>query len=275
MNPHVTTFADAIAKLPTPDGRRSTFIVDDPNLTLKLYAPRGTDPQTPHTRDEIYIVEQGSGEFVRGDERVSFTKGDVLFVAANVPHRFENFSEDFAAWVVFYGPPLLETERLRMRMVAEDDFEAYARIHGDDETQRYLTGQGMTRAEAFRHMALLAGHWRLRGYGMWAVVEKETNEFVGRVGFHNPEEWPGFELGWTIARDRWGRGYATEAARRALQYAFEDLGKTHVISLIHPENERSIAVAKKLGETYEGETVANGKKVVVYGIDAPPAPVRR
>jgi len=268
MNPRVSTFAEAMAKLPQPDGKRFTVVVDDPNLVLELYAPRGTDPQKPHARDEIYIVKSGTGELVRESERVAFSPGDVLFAAANVPHRFENFSDDFATWVAFYGPPLLETERLRMRMLNSEDFEAYARIHGDDEGQKYLTGKGMTRVEAFRHMAMLAGHWQLRGYGFWGVVEKETNELVGRVGFHNPEGWPGFELGWTIARDRWGRGYAPEAARRALRYAFDVLGQKHVISLIHPDNAQSIAVAEKIGETLEGETQVNGNRVLIYGISA-------
>jgi RimJ/RimL family protein N-acetyltransferase len=109
----------------------------------------------------------------------------------------------------------------------------------------------------------------MRGYGYWGVVENETNELVGRVGFHNPEGWPGFELGWTIARDRWRRGYATEAARRALRYAFEELGQQHVISLIHPDNVASIAVAKKIGETLEGETTLFGTKpALIYGISA-------
>jgi len=266
VNPRVTSFAEALAKLPLPDGRRSTFVVDDPSLALKLYAPRGTDPQTPHTRDEIYIIASGAGEFVRGSEHLQFAPGDVLFAAAGAPHRFENFSDDFSTWVMFYGPPVLHTERLTMRVMNGGDFEAYARMHADDETQRFLNGKGMTRDEAYRSMSMLAGQWSLRGYGFWGVFENETNELVGRVGFHNPDGWPGFELGWTIARDRWGRGYATEAARRALRYAHEDLGQTHVISVIHPENERSIAVAKKIGETFEREMEVMGRPALIYGI---------
>src|SRR5207237_5423026 len=223
MNPRVTTFADAIAQLPAADGRRSTFVVDDPNLALKLYAPRGTDPQTPHTRDEIYIIATGSGEFVRENERINFAPGDVLFAPAGVPHRFENFSDDFATWVLFYGHPVLHTERLTLRMMSANDFEAYARIHGDDEGQKYLHGKAMTRDESYRSMAMLLGQWQFRGYGIWGVYENATNEVVGRVGFFHPEGWPGFEIAWTIARDRWGRGYATEAAKRALRYAFDGL----------------------------------------------------
>jgi mannose-6-phosphate isomerase-like protein (cupin superfamily) len=69
-----------------------------------LFAPRGTDTQKPHTQDELYIVAAGSGTFVRGEEKIAFAAGDVLFVAAEVPHRFEDFTDDFYTWVVFYGP---------------------------------------------------------------------------------------------------------------------------------------------------------------------------
>jgi len=118
-------------------------------------------------------------------------------------------------------------------------------------------------------MAFLVGHWELRGYGHWAVEEKESGKFVGRIGFLNPEGWPGFEVGWTLAREFWGKGYATEGARRALDYAFHDLDKDHVISLIHPENKNSIKVAERLGETLEGQTELLGHDVLIYGIDRP------
>lgn len=73
-------------------------------LSIELYAPRGIDAQTPHARDEVYVIVRGSGTFFCAGERQSFASGDVLFVAARVEHRFEDFSEDFAAWVIFYGP---------------------------------------------------------------------------------------------------------------------------------------------------------------------------
>ena len=73
-------------------------------LVLELYAPRGTDPQQPHTRDEVYVVASGHGEFVCDGRRQPFKTGDCLFVPAKIPHRFERFSDDFAVWVMFYGP---------------------------------------------------------------------------------------------------------------------------------------------------------------------------
>lgn len=73
-------------------------------LELGYYQPDGTDPQQPHTQDEIYIIQSGTGFFANGNSRQPFEAGEALFVAAGVEHRFEDFSDDFAAWVVFYGP---------------------------------------------------------------------------------------------------------------------------------------------------------------------------
>jgi mannose-6-phosphate isomerase-like protein (cupin superfamily) len=73
-------------------------------FSVELYAPRGTDTQQPHDQDEAYIVASGSGTFRRGEERVAFQQGDFLFAAAGVPHRFEEFTDDFRTWVIFFGP---------------------------------------------------------------------------------------------------------------------------------------------------------------------------
>ena len=91
-------------QLPGPDGERSIELFRHGTLTVKLYAPRGVDPQTPHSRDEIYVIASGSGRFRRGSEETSFGPGDVLFVPAGVEHRFEEFSDDLGLWVMFYGP---------------------------------------------------------------------------------------------------------------------------------------------------------------------------
>jgi RimJ/RimL family protein N-acetyltransferase len=161
----------------------------------------------------------------------------------------------------------LKTERLVMRMLREEDFEQYAAMLADAEVSRYLgDGRPLSRADAWRQMALIVGHWQLKGYGMWAVEEAATGRFAGRIGFFNPEGWPGFELGWTLAREFWGRGYATEGARRALLYGFTELGRAHVISLIRPDNLPSIRVAERLGERLEGSTELFGSEALVYGI---------
>ena len=165
--------------------------------------------------------------------------------------------------------PVLETERLILRMWRNEDFETYAEMCADLEVMRFLGGKTMTRLEAWRHMGFLVGHWMLRGYGHFAVEEKASGRFIGRIGFLNPEGWPGFEIGWTLARECWGRGYAIEGARRALEYAFAELDQPHVISLIHPDNRASISVAERLGEKLEGETELMGVRVQIYGIDRP------
>ena len=164
---------------------------------------------------------------------------------------------------------ILETERLILRMFREEDFDDYASFCADPDVMRYLGGKTFNRMEAWRHLAFIVGHWHLRGYGHWAVEEKATGKLAGRIGFLNPEAWPGFELGWTLGRPFWGRGYATEGARRALEYGFNDLNQKHIISLIHPDNKNSIRVAERLGEKVEGKTELLGHDVLVYGIDRP------
>jgi mannose-6-phosphate isomerase-like protein (cupin superfamily) len=89
---------------PIPSGARSAQLMRHGSMILRFYQPRGTDPQTPHEQDELYLVASGRGVFVRGMERHPFGPGDVLFAAAGEVHRFEEFSRDFATWVVFYGP---------------------------------------------------------------------------------------------------------------------------------------------------------------------------
>lgn len=98
------TLQEALSQLPGPGGARFAEVFGHGTLAVELYAPRGTDPQTPHSRDEVYVVVAGSGWFVDGPERYRFGPGDFLFVPAGVPHRFEEFSDDFAVWVLFYGP---------------------------------------------------------------------------------------------------------------------------------------------------------------------------
>jgi mannose-6-phosphate isomerase-like protein (cupin superfamily) len=98
------TVAEALARLPGPGGERFTPVFHHGTLDVELYAPRGRDPQTPHVRDEAYVVVSGTGEFVHGSARTPFRPGDFLFVAAGVEHRFERFGDDLVVWVLFYGP---------------------------------------------------------------------------------------------------------------------------------------------------------------------------
>jgi RimJ/RimL family protein N-acetyltransferase len=165
--------------------------------------------------------------------------------------------------------PTLETERLRLRSFRKSDVDDYAALKADPEVLRYLGGgsEPWDRGRSWRHMAFLMGHWQLGGAGMWAVEHRETGAFLGMVGFAAPDGWPGFELGWTLARRWWGHGYATEGAREALAHAFTVLEKDRVISLIHPENQASIRVAERIGETLQGRIDHLGREMLCYGLD--------
>jgi mannose-6-phosphate isomerase-like protein (cupin superfamily) len=101
---HWFTAAELQRQLPGPAGQRFAVALERGSLSIELYAPRGTDPQQPHTRDEVYVVVYGRGEFVNGSERHAFAPGDVMFVPAGIEHRFERFTDDLAVWVVFFGP---------------------------------------------------------------------------------------------------------------------------------------------------------------------------
>ncbi len=162
--------------------------------------------------------------------------------------------------------PVLRTDRLVLRAFTRDDFEPFAQIVSDPEVVQYLdAGAPISREECWRGMALFIGHWHLRGYGWWAVEDRRSRDFLGRIGLYNPEGWPGIEIGWLLRRDKWGAGLATEGATAALTFAFDVVGATHVISLIDVRNTRSIRVAEKIGERYEHDTNHSGRTLAVYG----------
>jgi RimJ/RimL family protein N-acetyltransferase len=162
----------------------------------------------------------------------------------------------------------LETERLLLRHFRDDDIDAYAAMCADPLVMRYLGARSvLSRDDAWRQMAMFVGHWQLRGFGVWAVEERASGSLVGRVGLHFPEGWPDRELAWTLARPYWGRGFALEAARAALAHAFGSLGWHRVISMIDPDNRRSIRLAERLGERFEGEISLRGYRLSLYAIE--------
>jgi len=162
----------------------------------------------------------------------------------------------------------LETSRLILRPFQESDFASYAEMCADREVMQYVGDGGtLSREEAWRQMAMLSGHWVLRGFGMWAVAERTMGEFVGRVGLHFPEGWPGREIGWALAKSHWGKGYAFEAAAAALAFAFDTLEWPRAISLIDRRNLRSIRLAERLGERYESDIDVRGHRVALYSIE--------
>lgn len=147
--------------------------------------------------------------------------------------------------------PTLETERLILRPPSADGFEAYAAFYADEDAASFVGGK-KDRAQAWRAMASLIGMWVLRGYGFFFVYDKQTGEWVGSVGPHFPEGWPGREVGWSIARQHWCKGYGKEAASAAMDFAFDTLGWEQLIHVIDPENTASAALAHALGSRIVG-----------------------
>ena len=159
----------------------------------------------------------------------------------------------------------LTTARLRLRPFAQKDLDDYAAMCADAEVMRHIgSGGAVARDMAWRQMALFAGQWSLLGYGMWALQERASGRLVGRVGYLHPEGWPGNELGWLLAREFWGRGYAFEAASAALAWGRAEMGFSGVISLIRPDNLRSIALAQRLGAVDSGPIELLGAPAQVW-----------
>jgi mannose-6-phosphate isomerase-like protein (cupin superfamily) len=97
------SIAEAVEKLDTAHGQLFAKVMEYGTMSVEIYRPIKNDPQTPHKQDELYIIISGNGMFLNGEERMTFKQGDVLFVKAGVKHRFENFTDDFMTWVIFYG----------------------------------------------------------------------------------------------------------------------------------------------------------------------------
>jgi RimJ/RimL family protein N-acetyltransferase len=160
----------------------------------------------------------------------------------------------------------LETERLILRKPRAGDHEAYAELWGDPEVVRFLGGKTLPPQDVPHAIERMLRHWDRHGIGLFSLVRKTDERVVGRTGYllwdaerwvsamHEdvgPEEGLELEIGWTLIRSFWNRGYATEAAATCRDHAFGALGRDRVISLIAPENIASIRVAEKIGETIE------------------------
>jgi RimJ/RimL family protein N-acetyltransferase len=146
--------------------------------------------------------------------------------------------------------PTLETERLRLRPWRSDDLDAFAGFMADAVDTQFIGGP-LSREDTWRRVAMLIGHWTLRGFGNWVLEEKASGAFAGYGGLWCPEGWPDRELMWGVLPAFRGRGYATEAAYRARDYAYAELGWTTIVSYIAPENEPSRRVAERLGAKRE------------------------
>lgn len=140
----------------------------------------------------------------------------------------------------------LETERLILRPIQREDFDAWADFMGDAESARFFGG-AQSRPIAWRGFLTMAGAWTIQGFSMFSVIEKASGRWIGRIGPWVPEGWPGTEVGWGLAREATGKGYATEAAEASIDWAFANLGWSDVIHCIDPDNVNSAQVATRLG----------------------------
>ncbi len=169
-----------------------------------------------------------------------------------------------------FAVPVLETDRLRLRAWREEDLPPFVEFCARDVTARFVGGV-CNRSEAWRRIALQVGHWVMRGYGTWALEDKADGRWVGYSGLWYPEGWPEPELMWALAARCHGRGYATEAAARAREYAYRVLGWKTLISCIAPENVRSQKVAQRLGAGFERRIDLRGTEVGVWRHPGPGA----
>ena len=166
----------------------------------------------------------------------------------------------------------LQTERLRLRLWRDDDLAELERVNADPRFTRFLNPGGEVYPPGWTadKLVRMRADWEQNGWGTWAVEELEGGRLVGRVGFQFHRFWPEDpELGWGVDPDLWGRGYATEAARAALQHAFDVLRFERVVSILHPENTPSIRVAEKIGERPYANVhwVQGGIDLLVYAAE--------
>ncbi|MEO7157654.1 MAG: GNAT family N-acetyltransferase [Vicinamibacterales bacterium] len=145
----------------------------------------------------------------------------------------------------------IETDRLILRQPRLEDLDPWAEMMADHDSAKFIGGT-MPRSVTWRALMTMIGSWQALGFGMFSVIEKSSGRWVGRLGPWMPDGWPGTEVGWAIARDCWGQGYAPEGAAAATDWAFDNLGWTDVIHSIDPKNIASQQVAKKLGSSNRG-----------------------
>jgi RimJ/RimL family protein N-acetyltransferase len=169
--------------------------------------------------------------------------------------------------------PTIATDRLRLRAWMDEDIYPMAEINKDVRVGKWLGGViGRDQTEA--RIKAWVGHWQDRSFGIWAVEERASRQLVGRVGLMHHEDWTASphdaEIGWAFSPEVWNRGYATEAAGAALEWARDREDLRTIISITSPNNVRSRRVMEKLGMTYRGKATWRGFDQVWYGIEPQP-----
>ncbi|MGR3379006.1 GNAT family N-acetyltransferase [Salipiger abyssi] len=158
--------------------------------------------------------------------------------------------------------PVIETDRLILRAPRLEDLDPLCGFYADERS--HFVGGPLDRGGVWRVLLRIAGHWQIRGYGVWHITLRETGEMIGHAGVINHVEWPEPELGYGIFAGFEGKGFAHEAAEAARATAARQFGLTRLISLIDPANDRSKALALRLGAHFEREEELMGKPAHVY-----------
>jgi RimJ/RimL family protein N-acetyltransferase len=176
---------------------------------------------------------------------------------------------------------VIETERLLLRKPRVEDAADLAVAYSDPETVRYIgDGSTATLEEVEDGIRFWLDRWEKNGLGLFALESRESARVIGRAGFlvwdtatwetstlAEAGERAQVELGWMVAREHWGRGYATEAALALRDWGIAERGLTRIVSLIRPGNERSVRVAEKIGERYEGDVLTGGHPTRLYAFE--------
>ncbi len=160
--------------------------------------------------------------------------------------------------------PSLNTERLLLRAFDKDDLDPFAAMVSNLEVMQRATYDGttMTRAQAWNLLCLMLGHWHMRGFGIWGIEEKSSGELIGRIGLQLLDWFEDVELVWMLAKSAWGKGFASEGARAAIDYGLNTLAISRIAAVIHQENKPSIRLAERLGMEMEKEV--ERKEILFY-----------
>jgi len=151
--------------------------------------------------------------------------------------------------------PSLNTERLLLRTFEKDDLEPFAAMVSNLEVMQRATydGNTMTRTQAWNWLCFMLGHWHMRGFGIWGIEEKSSGELIGRTGLQFWDCLEDVELVWMLAKSAWGKGFALEGARAAIDHGLNTLALPRIVAVIHQENKPSIRLAERLGMEMEKE----------------------
>lgn len=184
-------------------------------------------------------------------------------------------------------PPIIHTPRLTLRPWQDEDLHAFAALNADPRVMEFLP-RPLDRGESDALAARIRDHFGRHGFGLWAVEVPGIAEFIGFVGLSIPgfdaHFTPCVEVGWRLAFEHWGRGYATEAARASLDFAFDRLGLDEVVSFTVPTNRRSRGVMERIGMTrtpaddFDHPSLHEGhplRRHVLYRAARPPEPASR